>query len=120
MGRGTGLISITQHFTICLYQKMARVDITTRALDAELAEASVFHAVVVSCPQPKETRMHLTNLIDLIAEVAAKRVAKEGKQEEDTPDAVRMLWRMIRAARWNGCHNFTRFLGFGRALDRAA
>ena len=32
--------------------------------------------------------MHLTNLIDLIAEVAAKRVAKEGKPKEDSPDAA--------------------------------
>lgn len=42
--------------------------------------------------------MHLTNLIDLIAEVAAKRVAKEGKPKEDSPDAVNLFYRMIWAA----------------------
>jgi len=53
--------------------------------------------------------MHLTNLIDLIAEVAAKRVAKEGKTKEETSDAVRPWSRMIRAALWNRCHNFICF-----------
>jgi hypothetical protein len=42
--------------------------------------------------------MHLTNLIDLIAEVAANRVAKEGKPKEDTPDAVILFYQMIWAA----------------------
>ena len=42
------------------------------------------------CPQPKEKRMTLTNLIDLIAEVAAKRAAREGGTKEETPNAV--IW----------------------------
>ena len=62
--------------------------------------------------------MHLTNLIDLIAEVAAKRVAGEGKPKEDTPDAVMLLCRTIRATGWRGCHNFIRFCGFRMGLDR--
>ncbi|WP_165978743.1 hypothetical protein [Antarcticimicrobium luteum] len=56
--------------------------------------------------------MHLTNLIDLIAEVAAKRVAKEGKTKEETSDAVRPWSRMIRAALWKRCHNFICFPSF--------
>ena len=62
--------------------------------------------------------MHLTNLIDLIAEVAAKQVAREGKTKADTPDAVRVLWRMIRAARWSRCHIFVWIYRFTRTLDK--
>ncbi|MDR9395140.1 MAG: hypothetical protein RI571_12630 [Roseovarius sp.] len=61
--------------------------------------------------------MHLTNLIDLIAEVAAKRVAKESKPKEDTPDAVNLFYQMIWAAQWNECHIFCPFLGFTSPLD---
>ena len=63
--------------------------------------------------------MHLTNLIDLIAKVAAKRAAREGKQEEDTPDAVMILWGTIRARVWNRCHNSTKFLDFIRMLAKS-
>lgn len=41
--------------------------------------------------------MALTNLIDLIAEVAAKRVAQEGKTEAETPKQAYTLWRVILA-----------------------
>jgi len=49
--------------------------------------------------------MPLENLIDLIAKVAAKRAAREGEHEEDTPDAVIVVWRTIRARVRNACHN---------------
>lgn len=39
--------------------------------------------------------MTLTNLIDLIAEVAAKRATREGGTKEETPNAVsRMIARL--------------------------
>ncbi|WP_158234156.1 hypothetical protein [Oceaniglobus indicus] len=41
--------------------------------------------------------MALTNLIDLIAEVAAKRIAKEGKTGEDTPEQARTVFPPILA-----------------------
>lgn len=41
--------------------------------------------------------MALTNLIDLIAEVAAKRAAQEAKAKADTPDEVRSHWTLILA-----------------------
>lgn len=41
--------------------------------------------------------MALTNLIDLIAEVAAKRAAREANSKADTPDEVRSLWPLILA-----------------------
>lgn len=62
--------------------------------------------------------MHLTNLIDLIAEVAAKRASKEGKQEEDTPDAVILFWQKTWAGRCRVRHTLTRFFGFGQVQDR--
>ncbi len=62
--------------------------------------------------------MHLTNLIDLIAEVAAKRVAKEGESKEDTSDAVARLCRMISATGWRPCLNFIRFYGLRLRLDK--
>ncbi|PQO21987.1 hypothetical protein C2I36_15390 [Rhodobacteraceae bacterium WD3A24] len=61
--------------------------------------------------------MPLEHLIDLIAEVAAKRAAREGKTKADTPDAAESVWRTIRAARWNGRHILVRIYGFARALD---
>ena len=61
--------------------------------------------------------MHLTNLIDLIAEVAAKRVAKEGKPKEESPDAITLFYPTIWAAQWNVCHNFFSFIGFTAFLD---
>lgn len=42
--------------------------------------------------------MPLEKFIDLIAEVAAKRIAQSGKREEKTPDAVLGFWLRIRAA----------------------
>jgi hypothetical protein len=49
----------------------------------------VSHRVVgFWCPQPKEKQMTLTNLIDLIAEVAPKRAAQESRTKEETPNAV--------------------------------
>jgi len=41
--------------------------------------------------------MALANIIDLIAEVAAKRVAREGKAKVETPEQALILWRMIPA-----------------------
>lgn len=48
--------------------------------------------------------MALANLIDLIAEVAAKRAAREGNTKADTPDAVRSLWALNRATKWRWRH----------------
>ena len=56
--------------------------------------------------------MPLENLIDLIAKVAAKRAAREGEHEEDTPDAVVMVWRTIRARVRNACHKSASVLDF--------
>ena len=39
--------------------------------------------------------MTLTNLIDLIAEVAAKRATREGGTKEETPNAVVCMIRKI-------------------------
>lgn len=41
--------------------------------------------------------MSLTNLIDLIAEVAAKRATREGGTKEETPNAVVRIITTIRA-----------------------
>ena len=41
--------------------------------------------------------MTLTNLIDLIAEVAAKRATREGGTKEETPNAVVCMIRKILA-----------------------
>ena len=61
--------------------------------------------------------MPLEHLIDLIAEVAAKRVAKEGKPKEDSPDAVFFFYPTIWAAQRTLCHNFFPFVGFTALLD---
>lgn len=50
--------------------------------------------------------MALTNLIDLIVEVAAKRIAENGEAREDTPNAVVCFCRAIRADLWPHCHIF--------------
>lgn len=63
--------------------------------------------------------MALANLIDLIAEVAAKRTAREGNTKADTPDAVALLCQSIRAVLWSGCHIFIGISVFGGRLDRA-
>ena len=63
--------------------------------------------------------MALANLIDLIAEVAAKRTAREGNTKADTPDAVVTLCRWIRADLWNARHIFIRISVFGERLDSA-
>lgn len=44
--------------------------------------------------------MALTNLIDLIAEVAAKRAAREANSKADTPDEVRLLCPQILTKIW--------------------
>lgn len=44
--------------------------------------------------------MALKNLIDLIAEVAAKRAAQGGRTEGETPSAVIMIMRLIWARLW--------------------
>jgi len=44
--------------------------------------------------------MTLTNLIDLIAEVAAKRAAEEVAKKEETPDAVFGIINLILARLW--------------------
>jgi hypothetical protein len=41
--------------------------------------------------------MALTNLIDLIAEIAANRAARAAKAKADTPDEVRSHWTQILA-----------------------
>lgn len=50
--------------------------------------------------------MALANLIDLIAEVAAKRTAREGNKKANTPDAVVALCRWILAILWSARHIF--------------
>lgn len=62
--------------------------------------------------------MALTNLIDLIAEVAAKRIAEKGEAREDTPDAVVCFYRAIRADLWPHCHIFIGISVFIRRLDK--
>lgn len=49
--------------------------------------------------------MHLTNLIDLIAEVAAKRVAREGETKAEPPGEVIHRYRRIVALLWRGLPN---------------
>ena len=49
--------------------------------------------------------MHLTNLIDLIAEVAAKRVAREGETKAEPPGEVHLRYRRIMAILWKGLPN---------------
>ncbi|AFO92239.1 hypothetical protein D1822_12540 [Phaeobacter inhibens] len=44
--------------------------------------------------------MTLTNLIDLIAEVAAKRATQEGGTKEETPNAVILMIAVILAGLW--------------------
>ena len=44
--------------------------------------------------------MALKNLIDLIAEVAAKRAAQGGRTEGETPSAVTLIMRLIWARLW--------------------
>lgn len=63
--------------------------------------------------------MALANLIDLIAEVAAKRTAREGNTKADTPDAVAFLCRSIWADLWNARHIFIGISVFGGRLDSA-
>lgn len=41
--------------------------------------------------------MALTNLIDLIAEVAAKRTTREGRTKPETPEQAGWLWQRIAA-----------------------
>lgn len=48
--------------------------------------------------------MDLTKLIDLIAEVAAKRVAREGKTKAETPDGTALRFRRILASIWSAGH----------------
>ncbi|MCF7727723.1 hypothetical protein GLP59_00745 [Sulfitobacter sp. M220] len=44
--------------------------------------------------------MTLTNLIDLIAEVAAKRATEEGRTKEETPSAGLTICRLFWAKLW--------------------
>ncbi|HQU70463.1 MAG TPA: hypothetical protein PLI43_20020 [Albidovulum sp.] len=44
--------------------------------------------------------MNLDNLIDLIAELAAKRIAQEGKGRTEAPGAVGHILRLILAKFW--------------------
>lgn len=44
--------------------------------------------------------MALSNLIDLIAEVAAKQTAREGKTKEETPASVPLRLRKIWTRLW--------------------
>ena len=45
----------------------------------------------------KERQMHLEKLIDLIAEVAAKRAAQGAGREGETPKAMHPIFSLIRA-----------------------
>ncbi|EAP83407.1 hypothetical protein [Sulfitobacter sp. EE-36] len=53
--------------------------------------------------------MTLTNLIDLIAEVAAKRATEEGRTKEETPSAVIWIIAKIPARLWQPLHNVFNF-----------
>jgi hypothetical protein len=84
--------------------KNARTDHLCAGLSDQPQEANgLIVLLVFICPQPKETRMALSNLIDLIAEVAAKQTAREGKTKEETPGSVlrrllkiwTRLWRSL-------------------------
>lgn len=55
--------------------------------------------------------MTLTNLIDLIAEVAAKRATREGGTKEETPNAVVRIIEQIRARMRHLSHGFSK-IGF--------
>jgi hypothetical protein len=65
----------------------------------------------------KEKAMDLTKLIDLIAEVAAKRVAREGKTKAETPDGASRGFRTILASIWSAGHILFGVLRFMRDLD---
>ena len=64
--------------------------------------------------------MALTNLIDLIAEVAAKRAAREAKAKADTPDEVRSHWPLILAKTRNLHRLLVAVTVFWARLDKAA
>ena len=51
--------------------------------------------------------MALANLIDLIAEVAAKRATREGSEKAETPDAVISVWQANLAVKWRRCLIFS-------------
>lgn len=53
--------------------------------------------------------MTLTYLIDLIAEVAAKRATEEGRTKEETPSAVIWIIATIPARLWRSLHNLFNF-----------
>jgi len=55
--------------------------------------------------------MSLTNLIDLIAEVAAKRATQEGGTKEETPNAVISIIARILAGFWQALPYFVQ-VGF--------
>lgn len=50
--------------------------------------------------------MHLNKLIDLIAEVAAKRVTREGQTKAEHPDEVLWGYGVFRALMWQLMPNF--------------
>ncbi|SEP87501.1 hypothetical protein [Thalassovita taeanensis] len=50
--------------------------------------------------------MTLTNLIDLIAEVAAKRATLEGGTKEETPNAVIFMIAVILSGLWQRSFRF--------------
>lgn len=64
--------------------------------------------------------MHLAKIIDLIAEVAAKQVAKESEAKEDTSDAAQITSAMILASLWKCRLTFIamRWLSRCTALNR--
>jgi len=62
--------------------------------------------------------MALTNLIDLIAEVAAKRTAREGKTEAETPKPVR-IGSHPNLAMLGRFHGFIQKLSCERPISRA-
>lgn len=61
--------------------------------------------------------MPLTNLIDLIAEVAAKRIAREGETKAETPNGMVRRFPALRASLWSEGHIFSGFSGKMRGLD---
>lgn len=62
--------------------------------------------------------MPLSKMIDLIAEVAAKKIAREGKTKADTSDGLDAIYQRIQARLWSRCRNFASLHMFKEILER--
>ena len=62
--------------------------------------------------------MNLSKLIDLIAEVAAKRTAREGKNEADNPSGTLCIFMKILSVVWQDMPCFARGLALRGLLTR--